>query len=110
MDDRKKMPLHRAKEKHAQIERELRKCPDFQLYLITRSLKDRTRMERVLMLNPNFRLWRALTSSIERAGSRSEVSTNTRRDGARVRLRDLSDHYSRRNEDNGEKITRTVAE
>ena len=65
------MPLHRAKAKRAQIERELSKCPDFQLYLITRSLEDRTRMERVLMLNPNFRLWRALTSSIESALSLS---------------------------------------
>jgi hypothetical protein len=68
------MPFHRAKEKHAQIERELRKCPDFQLYLITKSANDRARMERVLMLDPNFRLWRALTSSIEQAHGHSAIA------------------------------------
>jgi hypothetical protein len=104
------MPLHRAKAKRAQVERELSKCPDFQLYLITKSVKDRTRMERLLMLNPNFRLWRALTSSIASAASRSDVSKTTGRNGAHVRLHDLSDrdHHGRRNEDNEEKITRTT--
>lgn len=41
--------------------------PDFQLYLATRSRKDRARMERVLVEIPSFRLWRTLTNAIEHA-------------------------------------------
>ena len=59
-------PLDRAQAKREQIERELRKCPDFQLYLLTKSRKERARMGRLLMEIPNFRLWRALSTSIER--------------------------------------------
>ena len=59
-------PLDRAQAKREQIECELRKCPDFQLYLLTKSRKERARMGRLLMEIPNFRLWRALSTSIER--------------------------------------------
>ena len=58
------LPLDRARSKRSQLERELKKCPDFQLYLITKAANDRMRMERLLMENPTFRLWRLLTNSI----------------------------------------------
>ena len=65
------MPLKKwmkhVQAKCQQVEGELRKHPDFQLYLITRSPKDRARMERLLMGIPSFRLWRALTDSLGRA-------------------------------------------
>jgi len=65
-------PLDRAQAKREQIERELRKCPDFQLYLLTKSRKERARMGRLLMEIPNFRLWRALSTSIERERRRRQ--------------------------------------
>jgi hypothetical protein len=68
-------PLDRALAKREQIERELRKCPDFQLYLIAKAPKDRARMERLLVNIPMFRLWRTLTRSIERARPRFAAST-----------------------------------
>jgi hypothetical protein len=43
------MRLVRAREKCEQLERELCKCPDFQLYLFSKLRKDRARMELVLM-------------------------------------------------------------
>jgi len=58
------MRLVRAREKCEQLERELRKCPDFQLYLLSKSRKDRARMELVLMQIPNFKLWHLLNNSI----------------------------------------------
>jgi hypothetical protein len=58
-------PLDRAIMKRNEIEMELKKSPDFQLYLITKSRADRARMEKLLMEIPSFKLWRALTSSIE---------------------------------------------
>jgi hypothetical protein len=58
-------PLDRAIMKRDEIEMELKKSPDFQLYLITKSRADRARMEKLLMEIPSFKLWRALTSSIE---------------------------------------------
>jgi hypothetical protein len=64
-----KLPLDRAQTKREQLECELKKCPDFQLYLITEAHNDRARMERVLMKNPAFRLWRLLTDSIAIANS-----------------------------------------
>ena len=60
-------PLDRAQAKREQIERELRKSPDFQLYLVATSRKDQARMECLLMEIPAFKLWRTLTNSIERA-------------------------------------------
>jgi hypothetical protein len=66
-------PLERARAKLEQVERELKKCPDFQLYLVSNSLKDRARMKRLLMEIPNFRLWRTLANSIERAQRHSTV-------------------------------------
>ena len=54
--------LDRSRAVCERVERELKKSPDFQLYLITRSRSDRARMERVLVQDPNFRLWRALTA------------------------------------------------
>lgn len=61
-------PFKSARARREDLERELQKCPDFQLYLIAKSPKDRARMKRLLMEIPNFRLWRALSNSIERAG------------------------------------------
>ena len=39
--------LERARTKLEQIERELKKSPDFELYIIAKSRKDRARMRRV---------------------------------------------------------------
>ena len=47
-----------------QLERELRRSPDFQLYLL-KSRSDRACMEAVLMEIPQFALWRTLTNSVE---------------------------------------------
>jgi hypothetical protein len=62
----------RARAKRDGIERELKKCPDFQLYLLTKSLKDRMRMERLLDQNPRFRLWRVL-AGIDRDKDRANL-------------------------------------
>jgi hypothetical protein len=67
-------PLQRARAKLRQIERELKKSPDFQLYIIAKSQGDRARMKRVLMQIPNFRLWRVLKISVERAQHRVETA------------------------------------
>ena len=64
MADTEETPLERARARREHIERELLKCPDFQLYLLTKAHDDRTRMERLLEQNPSFRLWRTLTESI----------------------------------------------
>jgi len=64
-------PLERAHAKCEEIERELRKSPDFQLYLITTSRKDRARMERLLNEMPEFWLWRTLKRAIERSTRKS---------------------------------------
>ena len=58
-------PLDRAQAKRERVERELKKCPDFQLYLLAKSRQDLARMERLLMQIPTFRLWRTLANSIE---------------------------------------------
>jgi hypothetical protein len=58
-------PLSRAQAQRERIESELRKSPDFQLYLIVKSRKDLARMERQLMQIPTFRIWRTLANSIE---------------------------------------------
>jgi hypothetical protein len=58
-------PLERARAKCEQLERELGRSPDFQLYLLTKSRLDRARMESVLMEIPQFVLWRTLTRSVE---------------------------------------------
>jgi hypothetical protein len=63
------LPLDHAQLRREQLERELRKCPDFQLYLITKTRDDRARMEHVLMENPAFKLWRLLTNSMAMAGA-----------------------------------------
>jgi hypothetical protein len=60
-------PLDRAQAKLEQIERQLKKFPDFHLYLLTRSPMDRARMKRLLMEVPSFRLWRTLKCSVARA-------------------------------------------
>jgi hypothetical protein len=57
-------PSRRALAKLEQIERELRKSPDFQLYLVAKSPKDRARMERMLKEIPTFRLWHLLAKSV----------------------------------------------
>ena len=66
-------PFDLAKLKCDQLERELRRSPDFQLYLITESPSDRARMESVLMEIPQFALWRALTQTIESIRLRERV-------------------------------------
>ena len=60
-------PLDRARVKCEQLERELKRSPDFQLYLLAESPRDRARMESLLMEIPQFALWHILTGSIERA-------------------------------------------
>src|SRR5262249_24425247 len=67
-------PLDRAIAKRDEIELELRKCPDFQLYLITKSRKQRARMEQLLIKIPNFNLWRRLATSVARAQRRLAMS------------------------------------
>ncbi len=57
-------PLARAQAKLREIEQELGRYPDFQLYLIAKTRKDRARMERLLMDIPAFALWRKLRDSI----------------------------------------------
>jgi hypothetical protein len=74
-------PLHRAQEKCEELERELKKSPDFHLYLLTKSRKDRKRMERVLMTIPTFRLWRALKTTVVRPRS-SHLPISISRSGA----------------------------
>ena len=69
-----KRPIDRAWSKREELERELKKCPDFQLYLMTKSQQDRARMERLLLEVPNFRLWHVLTNSIKWA-SACDIST-----------------------------------
>jgi len=63
-------PLERARAKLAQIEGDLNKYPDFQLYLVTESPQKRARMKRLLMEIPKFRLWGMLADYVERAGPR----------------------------------------
>jgi DNA-binding beta-propeller fold protein YncE len=48
------MPPVRVRAKYEQLERELRKSPDFRLYLLSKSLKDRARSER-MMMQPSYR-------------------------------------------------------
>jgi hypothetical protein len=76
-------PLDRARAKRDRIERELKRCPDFQLYLIAKSWHDRARMERLLVQIPSFRLWCMLTDVIERPRSRAAASRVADRSGAR---------------------------
>lgn len=57
-------PLARAKAKLEEIERELRKHPDFQLYLLAEAQSERMRMEGLLVEIPSFRLWLKLKNSI----------------------------------------------
>jgi hypothetical protein len=77
MHNLESLPLDRAQMRREQLERELRKCPDFQLYLITKAPHDRIRMEHVLMENPRFRLWRVLTNSIESCTEPSSRNVET---------------------------------
>jgi hypothetical protein len=58
------LSLDCARARSEQLECELKKCPDFQLYLITKATNDRARMERLLMENPGFRQWRLLKNYI----------------------------------------------
>ena|SRR5579871_4655032 len=78
-------PLERAQAKRRRIEQELAKSPDFHLYRITKSAKDRARMRRLLVQIPEFKLWLALTTSIERAcragalpGKKNDTNTSFR--------------------------------
>ena len=80
-------PLDRAIAKRDEIELELRKCPDFQLYLITKSRRQRARMEQLLMEIPNFKLWRRLATSVARAQRRLAMSLKSAAD--RVQSADL---------------------
>jgi hypothetical protein len=60
-------PLQRAKFRFKQLETELKKSPDFQLYLITKDRNERLRMERLLVEIPQFKLWHMLRSTIQQA-------------------------------------------
>jgi hypothetical protein len=50
------------------IEKELRKLPDFQLYMLTTAAHDRERMERLLAKLPAFRAWRRQSQTIGQGG------------------------------------------
>jgi len=76
-------PLDRAIAKRDEIELELRKCPDFQLYLITKSRRQRARMEQLLMEIPNFKLWYRLAMSVARAQRRLALSMQSAADRVR---------------------------
>jgi len=56
------MPLVRVRAKSEQLERERRKSPDFQLHLLSKSRKDRARLEGVLIQIPIFKRWHLLTA------------------------------------------------
>jgi hypothetical protein len=71
------MPLHRVRARCEQLACELKKSPDFQLYLLAQSPHDRARMERLLLEIPAFRLWHKLSNSIGPAYSRLAGSTST---------------------------------
>jgi hypothetical protein len=90
MDILDETPLSRAQAKCEELERELKKCPDFHLYLIAQSREDRKRMERTLMTIPHFRLWHALKDSARRA--KLSIARYTDADGpdaSRSRPQDL---------------------
>jgi hypothetical protein len=53
---RKVLPIQRG-----EIEHELKKSPDFQLYMLTAARHDRERMKRLLEKLPAFRMWRRLS-------------------------------------------------
>ena len=57
MDLNRQTPIDRARAKIEELERELRKSPDFQLYLIAKTRQYRARMKRMLMHIPIFKLW-----------------------------------------------------
>ena len=76
-------PLDRAIAKRDEVEFELKKCPDFQLYLITKSRRQRARMEHLLMEIPNFKLWYRLAVSVARAQRRLAVSMQSAADRVR---------------------------
>ena len=65
-------PAHASSEREYReerdyLERQLKKSPDFHLYLLTRSRKDRARMEQVLLQIPAFRRWHLLTTMMRPA-------------------------------------------
>jgi hypothetical protein len=55
----------RPTSQQAALEHELRKLPDFQLYMVTAAPHDRERMERLLAKLPAFRAWRRLSQRTE---------------------------------------------
>jgi len=68
-------PLERARAKCEELERELKRSPDFQLYLLTRSRSDQARMESVLMEIPKFALWFRLARSVKQARGQFDGGT-----------------------------------
>jgi hypothetical protein len=57
-------PLANTQAKLDEIERELRKHPDFQLYLLSKTGLERASRERLLRAIPTFDLWLKLRNSI----------------------------------------------
>jgi hypothetical protein len=57
-------PLDRARAKLEDIERELKKYPDFHLYLLAKTGEEQSRMEALLIAIPAFDLWRKLQNSV----------------------------------------------
>ena len=66
-------PLSRALAKLEEIERELRKLPDFHLYLLAKTETERARMEAILIKIPAFDLWHKLRNSVARAAEPSRA-------------------------------------
>jgi hypothetical protein len=58
-----------------EIEHELTKSPDFQLYILTAARHDRERMERLLEKLPAFRVWRRLSQPQRIADPTQQVRT-----------------------------------
>jgi len=79
-------PLERALAKCEELERELKRSPDFQLYLLTKSRSDLARMESLLMEIPKFALWLTLARSVKRARGQFDS------DAVRVDLQAIEQH------------------
>jgi hypothetical protein len=64
MESNMRMPLINTQAKLEEIERELRKYPDFQLYLLSKTGLERASRERMLINIPAFDLWLKLRNSV----------------------------------------------
>src|SRR4051794_21150767 len=94
-------PLQRAKLRSKELETELRKSPDFQLYLITKAAKERVRMEHLLLQIPEFKLWHLLRSTIRKANREARVWSKAAAKTRSVPQVEPARHYSAVRADRG---------